>query len=154
VGGNAPIFDDEIPAVNLDGDFFAPSGLPAPWGTAARRLPSRPPLFRQEKPRRGTCPPPTSHHNDGISAPDGCPAKPKIEKLPDTAHDGTTVTKKTYGPGRQGAEVVLLVIEGGGHTWPGHMTIEKLLGKATQQISANDLIWEFFQKHPMTRNVP
>ncbi|MGO8688111.1 MAG: alpha/beta hydrolase family esterase [Thermoguttaceae bacterium] len=80
---------------------------------------------------------------------DGCPAKPTIEKLPDTAHDGTTVTKKTYGPGRQGAEVVLLVIEGGGHTWPGRMTIESLLGKSTKQISANDLIWDFFQKHPM-----
>ncbi len=80
---------------------------------------------------------------------DGCPAKPKIEKLPDTAHDGTRVIKKTYGPGKQGAEVVLLVIEGGGHTWPGRSAIEEVLGKATKQISANDLIWEFFQKHPM-----
>ena len=29
------------------------------------------------------------------------------------------------------------------------MTIESLLGKSTKQISANDLIWDFFQKHPM-----
>ena len=63
---------------------------------------------------------------------DGCPAKPKIEKLPDTAHDGTTVTRKTYGPGKQGAEVVLLVIEGGGHTWPGRSRHRQFLGKVNQ----------------------
>jgi len=78
-----------------------------------------------------------------------CPKKPKAIKLPDTADDGTIVTRKTYGPGRNGAEVVLVVIEGGGHTWPGRQPAFSFLGKSTEDISANDLIWEFFQKHPM-----
>ena len=79
----------------------------------------------------------------------GCPEEPKVVKLPDKAGDGTSVTKKTYGPGKDGAEVVLFVIEGGGHTWPGQQPPVGFIGKSTKNISANDLIWEFFQKHPM-----
>jgi len=48
-----------------------------------------------------------------------------------------------------GAEVVLVIIEGGGHTWPGREPTPKLLGKSTKNISANDLKWDFFQKDPM-----
>ena len=80
---------------------------------------------------------------------DGCPEEPQVRRLPDLAHDGTTVVRKTYGPGREQSEVVLIVIENGGHTWPGQEPAVKFLGKSTKQISANDLIWEFFQKHPM-----
>jgi hypothetical protein len=80
---------------------------------------------------------------------DGCPEKPETTKLPDTAKDGTTVTRKVYGPGKDGAEVILYVIEGGGHTWPGQNPIVGFLGKSTGNIVANDLIWEFFEKHPM-----
>ncbi len=79
----------------------------------------------------------------------GCPEKPAVSKLPDVAGDGTSVTKKTYGPGKNGSEVVLWIIEGGGHTWPGQQPPVNFIGKATKNISANDLIWEFFQKHPM-----
>ena len=49
----------------------------------------------------------------------GCDKEPVIPKLPDTAKHGTTVTRKTYGSGKDGAEVVLIEIDGGGHTWPG-----------------------------------
>jgi polyhydroxybutyrate depolymerase len=62
---------------------------------------------------------------------------------------GTTVQRKSHGPGKDGAEVVLLVIQGGGHTWPGRDSLLPILGKSTGNISANDLMWEFFQKHPM-----
>lgn len=79
----------------------------------------------------------------------GCKETPRTEELPDKAKDGTKVTRKTYGPGQDGAEVVLFVIEGGGHTWPGREPLLKFLGKATRNISANDLMWEFFLKHPM-----
>jgi polyhydroxybutyrate depolymerase len=79
----------------------------------------------------------------------GCPEEPVVIKLPDTVEDGMTVTKKSYGPGKGGAEVVLIEIEGGGHTWPGQEPRVKFLGKTTKDISANELIWEFFQKHPM-----
>jgi polyhydroxybutyrate depolymerase len=79
----------------------------------------------------------------------GCPERPATVQLPDHAKDGTTVTRKTYGPGKDGAEVVLVVIEGGAHTWPGRQPRVKFLGKSTKNVSANDLMWEFFQKHPM-----
>jgi len=79
----------------------------------------------------------------------GCPNETKVEQLPDKADDDMTVTRKTYGPGRDGTEVVLFAIEGGGHTWPGRETPIEHLGNATRDISDNDLMWEFFQKHPM-----
>ena len=43
------------------------------------------------------------------------------------------------------SEVVLIEIEGGGHTWPGQKPIVSLLGESTMDISANDLMWEFFR---------
>jgi len=63
------------------------------------------------------------------------------------ATDG--ITKKVYGPGKGGAEVVLYVVHGAGHTWPGRKPPVAFLGKSTMDISANDLIWEFFEKHPL-----
>lgn len=78
----------------------------------------------------------------------GCEKLPVVTKLPDTAKDGTRITRKAYGSGKDGAEVVLIEIEGGGHTWPGQEPRLKALGKSTKNISANDLMWEFFEKHP------
>ncbi|HMB06094.1 MAG TPA: PHB depolymerase family esterase [Isosphaeraceae bacterium] len=80
---------------------------------------------------------------------DGCPEMPVVAEMPNIADDGTTVQRKTYGPGRDGSEVILYAIEGGGHTWPGQEPPIPFLGKSTRDISANDLIWDFFQKHPM-----
>lgn len=80
----------------------------------------------------------------------GCPGGPaKVEELPDKAKDGTSAVIKTYGPGRDGAEVVLVTILGQGHTWPGRDTLLASLGATTKNVSANDLMWEFFQKHPL-----
>ena len=79
---------------------------------------------------------------------DGCTARPQTTELPDIAHDGTKVKRTVYGLGKEGAEVVLFTIEGGGHTWPGRAA-PAWIGLSTSNISANDLIWEFFLKHPM-----
>jgi polyhydroxybutyrate depolymerase len=79
----------------------------------------------------------------------GCPDQPREEHVPDKAKDGTRITRKIYGPGKEGAEVILVVIEGGGHTWPGREPRVRFLGKSTKNISANDLMWDFFEKHPM-----
>jgi polyhydroxybutyrate depolymerase len=81
---------------------------------------------------------------------DGCPSKPEIVKLPHTADDTTSVQRKTCGPGKNGAEVILFVIHDGGHTWPGRKWPMPWLGKTTQDISASDLMWDFFKRHPMT----
>lgn len=80
----------------------------------------------------------------------GCPAEPVVTEFPDTdPQDTTTVTQRTYGPGRCGAEVVLIEIAGGGHTWPGRPPPVRFLGASTRDVSANDLLWTFFQRHPM-----
>jgi len=80
----------------------------------------------------------------------GCAEPPMIEQLPDTAADGMTVTRTTWNGGRSGTEVVLVQINGGGHTWPGREPPLKQLGNSTRDISANDLMWEFFQRHART----
>jgi polyhydroxybutyrate depolymerase len=80
---------------------------------------------------------------------DGCNQRPVTIRLPDEADDGTTVTRTTHGGGRDGAEVVLITIEGGGHTWPGRDSRLAALGRSTRDVSANDLMWEFFQRHPL-----
>ena len=63
--------------------------------------------------------------------------------------DDLQVTRFTYGPGKDKTEVVLVKIDGGGHTWPGMVPPVSLLGKSALDISANTLIWEFFEKHPL-----
>jgi polyhydroxybutyrate depolymerase len=78
---------------------------------------------------------------------DGCRRQAQITRYPDRGHDGTTVTRDTYSGGKNGSEVVLITIEGGGHSWPGREWSPGLLGESTKNISANDLIWEFFSKH-------
>lgn len=78
----------------------------------------------------------------------GCREKPEIKEEPAHVQDGTKVTRKTWGGGKNGAEVILLEIEGAGHTWPGRKPGLMFLGKSTQNISANDEMWEFFLKHP------
>ncbi|MGE0609223.1 MAG: PHB depolymerase family esterase [Pirellulales bacterium] len=78
----------------------------------------------------------------------GCQAEPVVTALADAKDDGTTVERWDYPGGRDGAEVVLFKVEGGGHTWPGQKPLIDLLGKSTYDISANDEMWEFFQRHP------
>jgi polyhydroxybutyrate depolymerase len=78
----------------------------------------------------------------------GCEQKPKTDTLSKEA-DEMKVTRKTYGGGKDESEVVLIVVEEGGHTWPGRQPPVGFVGRSTKNISANDLMWEFFQKHPM-----
>ena len=55
----------------------------------------------------------------------------------------------------KGADVQLYTIEGGGHSWPGSefsKSVVAVVGKTTDTISANELMWEFFQAHPLPVN--
>ncbi len=63
--------------------------------------------------------------------------------------DKIKVTRKEYGKGKNDTEVVLYIIENGGHTWPGTSDFPAFLGLSTMNVSANELMWEFFQKHPL-----
>ncbi len=48
-------------------------------------------------------------------------------------------------------EVVLYIIEGHGHHWPGGRSAlpETLAGKNTAKLKATDVIWEFFKRHSL-----
>ena len=78
---------------------------------------------------------------------DGCQEEPVVDVL-SKADDPLKVTRKRHPGGRDGTEVVLVEVAGGGHTWPGQVPALRLLGKSAS-VSANDLLWDFFQKHPM-----
>ncbi|MBI3985695.1 MAG: prolyl oligopeptidase family serine peptidase [Lentisphaerae bacterium] len=71
--------------------------------------------------------------------------EPVVETLPDRTHDGTQVIRYAYGTKQDPRLVVLYKIVSGGHNWPGRSRVERILGKATTQISANELMWEFFR---------
>jgi polyhydroxybutyrate depolymerase len=51
-----------------------------------------------------------------------------------------------------GATVQHYAVDGGGHTWPGSFDVPGL-GYTTQQISATELMWEFFEAHPLSVQV-
>ncbi len=73
---------------------------------------------------------------------------PYTQQMPDTdSHDGTKVTKFTYGS--YSSEVDYYRIQGGGHTWPGaiYNGPSDLVGAVSHDIDATDLIMEFFLKH-------
>jgi polyhydroxybutyrate depolymerase len=80
---------------------------------------------------------------------DGCEPAPSVTQYPHKAKDSMSVSRTTYRGGRGGAEVVLVMVDGGGHTWPGQQNHVQWLGQATMDISANDLMWEFFKAHPL-----
>jgi polyhydroxybutyrate depolymerase len=78
---------------------------------------------------------------------DGCPTTPAITTLPNRIDDGTTTEVRAYGPGREDSEVVLYLIQGAGHIWPGRPPRPHYLGKTTYNVPANEVIWEFFNRH-------
>lgn len=77
---------------------------------------------------------------------DGCPSETH-----ETYKKGN-VTCTTHGPCTGGAEVTLCLVDGGGHAWPGGTSYPSkgfCGGIQTQDISANDAMWEFFKRHPL-----
>lgn len=83
----------------------------------------------------------------------GCELKPRLEEqlAPPAAEavDALKVFRRIFGPGKASAEVILVVIDGGGHTWPGRVPPFSRLGKSTLHVAANDLLWEFFKRHAL-----
>jgi polyhydroxybutyrate depolymerase len=73
---------------------------------------------------------------------DGCTSGPQDERVSDH------VRLRRYDDCAGGATVELYAVEGGGHTWPG-AAIDVPLGATTHEISATDLMWAFFEAHPI-----
>jgi polyhydroxybutyrate depolymerase len=63
-----------------------------------------------------------------------------------------SVTVTSYRACRANADVVLYTIEGGGHTWPGSdpSLYPPVLLPVTQEIDANEIMWEFFRTRVST----
>lgn len=81
----------------------------------------------------------------------GCNETPTVTQLPDTdPDDGTTARMDTYSGCQNGTEVVLVTIDGGGHTWPGGMQYlpKELIGRVSRDFNASEMIFDFFLKHP------
>jgi polyhydroxybutyrate depolymerase len=68
---------------------------------------------------------------------DGCNLTPAAQ--PYSEHVRTIAYSECDGD----AAVVLFVVEGGGHTWPGSIDVPRL-GPTTHEVNATDQIWEFF----------
>lgn len=73
----------------------------------------------------------------------GCNTHPK------SVADNNGVKAISYASQEGEAEVLLYMIEGMGHTWPGARISlpEHIFGKSTDKLQACDTIWEFFQRH-------
>ncbi len=68
---------------------------------------------------------------------DGCNMEPARQQ------SSPHVRTIAYSECRGGAAVLLYVIEGGGHTWPGSIDVPRL-GATTHEINATDQMWDFF----------
>jgi len=84
------------------------------------------------------------------SARNECSTPVGVQVLPDNdPDDGTLVFRVTYSCEKSESEVVLLTIQGGGHSWPGTRIplVQKKWGKTCMDIDATAVIWDFFSCH-------
>jgi polyhydroxybutyrate depolymerase len=71
---------------------------------------------------------------------------------PMSVSDANGLRTETYSPCRNGAEVAYITVDGLGHTWAGGSSLlpERMVGRTSDRINATDIIWDFFQKHPIS----
>ncbi|HWN17166.1 MAG TPA: PHB depolymerase family esterase [Candidatus Dormibacteraeota bacterium] len=76
--------------------------------------------------------------------------EPVREPLPADGKDRCGGLRTIYPGGRDGSEVTLVRLDGGGHTWPGGAQYlpELLIGRVCRDFDATVLIWDFFKTHP------
>jgi polyhydroxybutyrate depolymerase len=72
---------------------------------------------------------------------DRCPAIARKEEK-------GNVVRETYSGCQDGTEVILYTVKGGGHAWPGGGQGWLFGDEPTKEISATDVMWEFFRTHP------
>jgi polyhydroxybutyrate depolymerase len=80
----------------------------------------------------------------------GCTLTPVVTRLPDIdPADGARTRVDSYGNCKDGADVALYAIEGGGHHWPGGDQPLRGRGNFSRDFDAGVVIWDFFKQHPM-----
>jgi polyhydroxybutyrate depolymerase len=82
---------------------------------------------------------------------DRCNEKPERSKL-QSSKGGTETKVDTYTGCQQNAQVVAYSLKGAGNTWPGGLQYEaeKQIGKTSDDVNANELIWAFLAKNKLT----
>ncbi|HEY4219827.1 MAG TPA: hypothetical protein VGO62_00760, partial [Myxococcota bacterium] len=81
----------------------------------------------------------------------GCVGDVSNETIKDVdKSDGTTSSKEIHGGCVNDADVVLLKVQGGGHTWPGGFQYDGqgTIGAVARDFSASSEVWSFFKAHP------
>ena len=75
---------------------------------------------------------------------------PTVTTLDRDEKDGTSVEIRRYPDGPGGVKTQVYIVRNGGHTWAGRPLYlpEMLIGKASQEFSATEVIWEFFKSCP------
>lgn len=59
-----------------------------------------------------------------------------------------SIVHDVYNQCRDGSALELYTIKNGGHAWPGGKKVSERGDEPTQEISATDVIWNFFKNHP------
>lgn len=79
-----------------------------------------------------------------------CKQKPRV------VYDQDGAKGTAYGCPEKDSDVVLYIIEGHGHHWPGGRSAlpEILAGKNKAKLKATDVIWEFFKKYSLVDATP
>jgi polyhydroxybutyrate depolymerase len=77
----------------------------------------------------------------------GCRVPPTTDAEPDTVTDGTRVRRSVFTDCRDGRDVVLYTIEGGGHTWPGGPPVGRSVGRVSRDLDATSTMLDFFDRH-------
>lgn len=80
----------------------------------------------------------------------GCGMKPEKYTIQDKdPEDGTNVEIEKYTGCKDGTEVILVKVIGGGHTWPGGKQYlnRRLVGAVSRDINASTMILDFFLSH-------
>lgn len=87
---------------------------------------------------------------DVFATKNGC-GSPSPARFVDGEDDGTRVSIQESTGCKDGAEVVLVTVEGGGHAWPGgdRYLPDWAIGKTSRDIDASEELWKFFQRHAL-----
>ncbi len=83
---------------------------------------------------------PVSHAISFWVGHNGCAPAPRREEQ-------GNVLVETYAGGREGTEVVLYTLRGGGHSWPGGAAIRPWIDPPSPNLAATEQMWEFFRRH-------
>lgn len=81
----------------------------------------------------------------------GCDEIAETKVWPSTEEDPTSITRFTYGGGKNGTEIVFYRIDDGGHTWPGKYQYASWItvGLTSQHIDGSQVIWDHLKNHKL-----